>query len=314
MDLGYWFYRFKYRYARELNLSKPVDVSLELSSSCNQNCSYCYHSDQKNLPFKKGLMRTSLALKVIHEAAEIGVNSLKMNYRGESTLHPDFELITREAKRHAFGLTFIDRITNSNFKFNNNNTSVFRGLANQTKVKVSMDSFVPGVMHNQRAGSNLELCLKNIDKFYWWPKRETELVIQAVRTQLNKDEDIAGECEKRWPGVKVNINDMVTGRVEKDLSKYTVKELDPSQRQSCVQAHARLIVNWDGNVTVCCPDLASKLVVGDSNKDRIDFIWKSNKAMEIRKSLLNKKAFEKDPCKTCPSHESYAGFKGKWES
>jgi MoaA/NifB/PqqE/SkfB family radical SAM enzyme len=186
-------YRYKYNFAPKLGLKIPVDVSLELASACNQACSYCYHADKLNLPFTKGLMNRDLAISIIEQAEELGVHSLKFNYRGESTLNPHFNKITSYAKHLAHGSTFVDRLTNSNFKFKNDRDDIFEGLANQTKVKVSFDSFVANVMETQRAGSIHELALKNIDTFYNHPARvksETKIVIQAVRTLLNKDEDV----------------------------------------------------------------------------------------------------------------------------
>ena len=295
-----------------MQLRTPVDVSLELASICNQRCGYCYHSDQEGLPFAKGLMKYELAQSIIEQAAELGVNSLKYNYRGESTLHPDFYRIAWGAKNLASGATFIDRVTNSNFKFSTDNESIFEGLACQTKVKISFDSFVPGVMETQRAGSIHKLALENIDKFYNHPSRiksETKIVIQAVRTLLNKDEDIAGEVKKRWPEAGVSIRDMVAGRVNADLSGLENRKRDFSDRQSCIQAHARLIINFDGSVNACCPDIAGKLNLGNANTDSIYTIYNSETAKQLRKSLMSKTAFEKDPCGNCSSFETFKGYK-----
>lgn len=310
-------YRANYVYAPILNHKKPVDVSLELSSYCNQKCGYCYHADKGNLPFKQSFMNTNLASIIIDQCADLGVNSIKFNYRGESTMHPHFHYLTWIAKNHANKSTFIDRLTNSNFKFDSKNDDIFRGLSNQSKVKISFDSFIPSVMETQRAGSVHSLALNNINIFYNHPDRiktETIMVIQAVRTQLNKDEDIAGEVKRRWPEALVSIRDMVTGRVNKDLSNLENKKRDTSDRQSCIQAHARLIVGHDGKVQACCPDIGSKIFLGDANKETIYDIFNSEKAKKLRKSLKDKTAFATEPCKGCSSFESYRGFKPSWNS
>ncbi len=314
MKFRYWNYRFKYKYAKYLNLSKPVDVCLELSSICNQQCSYCYHGDQKKLPFKQSLMPVSIAKKTLVEAAELETNSVKFNFRGESTIHPDFLYITSLAKKLSNKTTFIDRITNSNFKFKNDNDDIFNALCNQTKVKISFDSFLPGVMEKQRSGSNLNLAIANIDKFYNFINRKnTKIVIQAVRTSLNKDEDLKSEVKRRWPEAYVSINDMVTGRTNKSIKHLKIKSMS-NNRQSCLQAHNRLIVNWDGRVTMCCPDIGSKLIVGDISNEKLIDIWNCPTAKSIRNDLLNGSAFNFEPCKSCPSFESYIGFNAKWDS
>jgi hypothetical protein len=181
----------------------------------------CYHNDKKNLPFKQQFMLPETFKKIVREASDLGVNSLKTNWRGESTMNPFFATMTHYAKQLAIGDTFLDRITNSNFKFPTEREDIFQGLCNQTKVKVSYDSFIPEVFEKQRAGGKHAVTTANIDKFYNYPGRDNILVIQAVRTSLNKDEDIEGEARRRWPSALVSIRDMVEGRVEKDLSEMT---------------------------------------------------------------------------------------------
>lgn len=313
----YFKYRFKYRYGKYLDLDVPVDVSLELSSQCNMKCAYCYHADQTNLPFTKGIMDKSIAFMIIEEAAELGVNSLKMNWKGESTINPHFADVTAYAKRLAKGSTFIERLTNSNFKFQTSKDHIFEGLANQTKVKVSYDSFSKDVFETQRAGGDHDLTTKNIDVFYNHPARiksGTEIVIQAVRTKLNKDEDIEGLCKKRWPDATISIRDMVEGRVNKDLDGLTAKKRDLSDRQSCLQAHVRIIFNHKGKAFPCCPDIEEKLCLGDIHQNSLRQIFNSALAKKLRQDLLDKKAFEQNPCASCSSFETYKGFKPVWNS
>lgn len=307
--LKYYLYRMKYIHAPKLNLSSPVDLSLELSSFCTNTCGYCYHADPKVLPFTRGKMTKKLAFKIISEGAELGVNSIKFNYRGESTMNPIFEDVTAYAKRMARGMTYIDRITNSNFNFDINREDLFRGLCNQTKVKVSFDSFRKDIFEKQRKGSNYEKTISNMRKFHDYIGRDNEMVVQAVRTTLNADEDLEGEIKKRFPGATASIRDCVSGRVEKDLSETIIKERDDSKRQSCIQAHARLMINHDGKVQMCCPDIKSTLIIGNANTQHIKEIWASKSAIIVRKSLLNGDAFKFDPCRNCSSFETYKGFK-----
>lgn len=260
-------------------------------------------------------MTYDTAMLIIADASTIGVNSLKFNWKGESTLNPRFKDITKFAKQHASGSTFIDRITNSNFKFSPNRNDIFEGLCNQTKVKVSFDSFIPEVMEKQRAGSVHSQTMKNIDIFYHHKDRKnTELVIQAVRTNLNKNEDIEHQAKLRWPEAKVSIRDMVAGRVDKDLSELENKKRDDSERESCIQAHARLVFNWQGDAMMCCVDLAEKINLGSIHDKSIYQIFNSEKAKRVRKKLLDKSAFDLNPCRTCSSHESYKNYKAPWGS
>lgn len=315
----HWFYRFKYHNGQRLPLKVPVDVSLELASECNMKCTYCYHAEDNkaHLPFTKGLMSKETAFEIIRQAADLGVNSLKMNYRGESTINPHFFEITTYAKDLAHGSTFIDRLTNSNFKFRTEREDIFEGLSNQTKVKVSYDSFRKDVFERQRAGGDHDITTRNIEKFYNHPLRRlsgTQLVIQAVRTQANKDEDIAGEAKRRWPDAMISIRDMVGGRLEKDVSDMEVRHRDASERQTCEQAHVRLMFDYRGTAGACCPDIGSKIRLGNIHEMSMYEIFNSQVAKQLRRDLKSGKAFESDPCKNCSSHESYKGWKPVWNS
>lgn len=309
--LRYLKYRFKYKYAPYLFLSKPVDVSLELSSYCNCYCGYCYHA-QKKVPFKKEHMGFHTAETIIHDAADNEINSLKFNWRGESTLNPDFFKITKLAKDLASRSRFIDRISNSNFKFSTKNEDIFRAFCHQTKVKISLDSFSKNVYELQRSGSNHELVLTNINKLYNYPNRNNEIVIQAIRTELNKDEDIFGEVKKRWPSALVSVRNVVSDRNDKDITE--VNSRDFNNRQRCLQAFNRLVFDTEGNAYPCCIDIKNQLILGNIYTHTIMELFNGPILKSLRKSLKNKSMFNFDPCKSCSSYESFKGFKAGWTS
>lgn len=229
-------------------------------------------------------------------------------------MHPMFNAITALAKGLAHGSTFIDRITNSNFNFSFNREDIFHGLCNQTKVKVSFDSFDKEIFESQRKGSNYEKTIANIDKFYSYPGRDNILVVQSVRTQRNKDEDLEHEIKKRWPSAVASIRDVVQGRTQdKSYSDILVRARE-TDRKPCQQAFVRLVIAHDGRVSPCCPDIGNKLVIGDVKEQKISEIFNSYTAKLIRRGLKDGSAFALDPCKTCPSHESYKGHKPNWNS
>lgn len=310
-----FFYRFKYNNGQYLPLRKPVDVSLELSSHCDMRCGYCYHADQDNLPFEKGTMKLETALRIISFSAFSGVNSLKFNWKGESTLNKNYGKIVSFAREFKTGSTFIELLANTNFNFKPS-LSVFEGLSSLTKVKISYDSFDAKTFEAQRIKGNHARVTENIDTFYKHPLRllnKTEMVIQAVRTDLNADEDLEGKINDRWPGVSYSIRDMVQGRNNDTTEGF--KTIDPKKRKPCKQAFVRLIFNTKGDALMCCPDIAEKLNLGNIwDFESIEDIFNSPMAKEVRRQLIDKTAFLSDPCKNCSSYESYQGHKQQWGS
>lgn len=308
-------YRAKYIYSPWLSLKSPVDVSLELSSHCNMRCSYCYHADQNNLPFKtKGFMSCETAEKILSECAREKVNSIKFTWKGEQTLNPEFYKIAAFAKSLASGSILMDRVINTNFKFHTDRYDIFNGLNCMTKVKVSFDSFRPEVFEQRDQGFHA-LILKNIDTFYGMKDKNVKLVIQAVRTKLNADEPLWSEISHRWPDAEISIREMVTGRNKKDLDTLANVSRDCSnKRQVCRQAFARLIFNHEGNAHPCCPDIGEKLCLGNIHEQSISEIWNGEKALRLRSALKSGKAFEFEPCRSCSSFESYKGYRPSWSS
>ena len=107
-------------------------------------------------------------------------------------------------------------------KFSPKREDILDGLCAQTKVKISLDSLRKDVLEKQRAGAVYDIIMDNIDALYNRIDRDNTIVIQAVRTKLNKDEDLESEVKKLWPSAEISIRDMVSGRVEKDLENLEV--------------------------------------------------------------------------------------------
>jgi sulfatase maturation enzyme AslB (radical SAM superfamily) len=308
MNLKKLAYRFKYKYAKHLNLKAPVDVTLELSSKCNHACAYCYHAENP-LPFDRGFMIEATAKRILDQAAALKVPSVKFNWRGESILNPDFYVISLYAKN----LGFIDRISNSNFNFPTDRTDIFRAFRNQTKIKISFDSFDKQVFEHQRKGSNFDRILENIDIFYHvYRSPQNEMIIQMVRTKLNEKEDLESIAKTRWPDAKISVRNCVSNR--SNGAENLGNEM-PKNRVACYQAFSRLIFDHKGFATCCCPDIKNYFNFGNIwDRDLIN-IWNNYRLKLLQKNLKSGKAFEiYGPCKNCSSLESYEGYNYNWES
>lgn len=304
----YLLYRLKYRYAPYLHLKRPVDIALELSSRCNIKCQYCYHEDKP--PFDCDDMNINTAYSIIDSASLIGVNSLKFNWRGESTLNPEFGKILNYAKNKN---TFVELLLNTNFMFNKSRDDIFKGLCALDKVKISLDSLSQSVLDKQRKGAKVKIILDNLDKFYDWPKRKTKIIIQSIRTNLNKSERIDIKLKKKYPALKFSIRDMVTGRNDKQLEDLEHKKKQ-GKRKPCLQAFSRIIFNYKGEAFPCCPDITNILNIGNIQNQSVYEIFNSNEAISIRNTLKNKCIFDKMPCNACTSYESYVGYKHPFSS
>ena len=155
---------------------------------------------------------------------------------------------------------------------------------------------------------------RNIDTLYNYKQRKNnEIVIQAVRTESNKEEDREGQIKARWPNATISIRDMVQGRNSETTEGF--RSIDKQKRKPCLQAFSRLIFNHEGEAYACCPDISEQLYLGHiSMVGSIGEIFNSDAAKDLRKSLKNGIGFNKNPCKNCSSYESYSGYKHGWRS
>ena len=75
---------------------KPLHVDIELADVCNLRCEMCAHG--LGTVNKTGFMDKALVNKLIKECAELGVSSIKFNWRGEASLNPYLPEAIRLAK------------------------------------------------------------------------------------------------------------------------------------------------------------------------------------------------------------------------
>jgi len=118
----------------------------------------------------------------------------------------------------------------------------------------------------------------------------------VLNTLLMKDTQ--GEMDsifRKWGAIVDRINVIPVGRYGNldELSDIDKNSLQP-ERRVCHQPFDRLLVFWDGSVTVCCADINGELCVGDIQHDRLEYIWQNSKMHRIR-NLLKKKIYAEIP-------------------
>lgn len=68
----------------------------------------------------------------------------------------------------------------------------------------------------------------------------------------------------------------------------------------CLRPSTQLVVNWKGNVLLCCNDYYEKYIFGNVKNGSILKIWNSNQFKRYRKILKEKESRKKiDICKNC---------------
>ena len=111
--------------------------------------------------YQRGYMDPVLYGRLIQQCADIGVSSIKLNYRGEPSLHPRIVSFVREAA----GLGFPDIMMNTNGNGGaRKNPQLFAQMveAGITDLMFSVDACDPETYHRQRVGGNWEILLNSV--------------------------------------------------------------------------------------------------------------------------------------------------------
>lgn len=301
-NLQFLLYRVKWNYFPKIGfLSKfPLHVDIETTDKCNLKCVMCVHGQGKDAA--GGFIDKDFAKKIIREAAEGGVYSIKLNWRGEPALHKDLSELVRFAKE--CGIMEVQINTNGlPFSEQKIKDIIEAGL---DRVIFSVDANSGKTYSRIRIGGNFEVLIKNIESFIRIRKvlhiKKPFIRLQMVRMKENQDE-VDGFIQ-RW---KSRVDDL---RVSDVTDRGQGQELIVGDqiavgRIKCPQPWQRLVISRDGVVSGCCSDWYQNLVVGDMKKNSLKNIWRGEKMNMLRRRILDKRMDECEPCKSCYVKESY---------
>lgn len=296
-------YRAGWQSAYTTDPKIPLNLDIELASVCNLACPFCFYGEadwnaemQKNAADgkpKKRFMSTLLAKILIDQASKLGVPALKFNWRGESTLHPDYATILKYAANKK---TFHEILVNTNA---NCKDAAVEGLMCATKVMVSLDSTIPEIYKKMRVNGDLERALEVIQKLI--DLGHENLWVRRVIAKENWDEPFAK-----------NVNDIFHGRVKIsehhcfDRNADEHHQLNDSrlERTYCGYPSQRLMIASDGTAYPCCVDYDGSMPVGHFPEQSILDIWTGAKMVDLR-AELRANNFKSKSCKNCTSWMSY---------
>lgn len=320
-------YRQAWDNAGEVDPSIPLNIDLELASVCNLTCPFCFISDDKfdemiKMPSMDGksrrrIMPTEMALRVIDESASIGVPALKFNWRGESTLHPDYSRIVQTAANRRGPLqniisgpdgctaefrqrAFHDLLVNTNANCANR---AIDGLMAATKVMVSLDSCRPDTYAIMRRGAKLERAIQVVLELI--ERGHPNVWVRRVMTKDNAGEDFLGDCRAIFGDkVKVSEHYCFDRNAESDHERVGCDHDDGMKRTYCQYPSQRIVVSSSGLCYPCCIDLHETMPVGDINKQSLLEIWNGDPMKKLRAELRQNK-FTSPTCATCKSWMGY---------
>ena len=268
----------------------PLHVDFETSALCNMNCPMCFRQRKEYDPSKFGLLDYDLFCKGIDECAKHGLYSIRLSWRGECTMHPEFLDMVRYANQKGI----------KEISFISNGFVIEDGFAREL-VKVGVDYITVSV--------------DDIGDEY--NKIRHPATFEGVVRRLQELRKLRDSIGNGFPRIRINgvwneskgdvwfENMWNTFGEIVDYITYTpeyahdnkIKMLKPDF--CCQYPFQRLTIMWDGNVPLCISDKERCVSLGNIGSNSLYDIWHSKLINDIRKLHKSYKAEKIDCCSRC---------------
>lgn len=252
----------------------PDHVDIEASSACNMRCPMCFTiTDEFKTNVKLTVMRLEVFKKIVDECVAQGAFSIRLSWRGEPTLNPNFVEMARYAKNR--GVKEVSSLTNALAL----TPEMFAALVDirMDWLTISFDGM--GETYNRiRKPAKFDEAVAKIRTFH---------EIKRRRASVKPVVKIQGV----WPAVKENpqaFYETFRGIVDQvavnPLLDYLRKDSEIVYRKkfTCPVLWQRLAVGADGKVSLCVHDEMSHHIIGDVNEQSISEIWNGVALREAR--------------------------------
>ena len=317
-------YRAAWKQSYENDPPVPLNVDIELASLCNLACPFCFwgeakfndemmkHSDDGKI--KKRLMPTEMAMRIIDQAAAMGVPALKFNWRGESTLHPDYSYILsyaslkgqEEVRRYpelngemdiVHAPAFHDLLVNTNA---NCKDHALDGLMAATKCMVSLDSTIPDIYKKMRVNGRLERATEVVRELI--RRGHKNLWIRRVITKDNVGENFKENVDRIFGGSGYFVSEHHC--MDRGDTFHAVNNPARYERTYCGYPSQRIMVAADGTCYPCCVDTDGTMPMGKFGPQTLAEIWEGEPFKKLRAELRVGK-FCSGICQKCESWMAY---------
>jgi MoaA/NifB/PqqE/SkfB family radical SAM enzyme len=266
----------------------PLCLDLETAAVCDLACPFCY---RQFIATPDKIMSEDLAYRLIDQAADLGVPSMKFNWRGEPLLHPRLPELVAHAKRRGILETII----------NTNATTLDEAKARRL-IEAGLDlviySFDGGSRESYErmrpgrfAANGFDAVIANIRRFAAlrrelgspFPRTKIQMILteetfaeQEAFFALFEDcvDDVSVKQYTERGGKLAELDGATRARVESALADRGLDAATPFFRDKdggvsvavgrlpCEQPYQRLLITYDGRVGMCCYDWGAQHPVG----------------------------------------------------
>jgi hypothetical protein len=315
----------------------PIHMDVETVATCDLKCGsnqknpegFCQvwtHEHIRKLGFEdkhynrpdhipKGMMDPYKFYNLVSEARDAGVMSVKLNYRGEPSLHPDIDTFVLFCAKEGFEDIMMNTNGNGGAR---KDPEIFAKIvkAGITSLNFSVDSSCQSTYSKQRVRGDWSRLVNSVRsavlaRDMGFGSQDLRIRASAVRTSLNMGEIDSGRLEEFWVDeigvdwVSVSECYFPAGFAHEwravDWEQVTARDF------TCADPFRRMVVTWNLEHTLpCCQGFTKEWDGGElykyTDRNQISNCWLSNSFEQMRRLHTNKVwdvAFAGKMCQEC---------------
>lgn len=284
----------------------PTAVMIEPTNICNLKCPLC-PSGNGTLKRAKGYMPLSMFQKVIDEVKAYSTMIILWN-QGEPYLNPEINKMVKYATDAG-----LFTLTSTNLNADMDADEVVKSGIDS--MIVSLDGATQETYNQYRVNGSLDKVLTNVKNIVEAKKR-LKSSTPIIRWQFLVMKHNEHEIEQIKKMAKEYEVDQISFKTIQIYTKEDIKFLpdNPKYRRynisgedfeikfkmenRCRRIWQQPVVNWNGEVAICCFDKDIEFPVGNVKNQSLLSIWQGTAFQNMRNAILkNRKSFE--ICRNC---------------
>lgn len=283
--------RIKFRVFPRLHIVPrfPTHLDIESASNCQMKCPMCYTTYME--ASKKGTMKYDLFTKIVDQALEGGVYSVKISWRGEPLLNKRIVDMVKYAKQS--GIKEVAMLTNGERL----TSKMAEELVDCGLDWISFSVDGQGEIYETiRAPAKFPETVEKITYLRKYREQKQKIKplirVQSIYSAIKDDPDA---YIKVWDGIADRVN-----CIADESRDFELKEMMHDSEYNCPTPWARMTIGYDGRVHQCKVDYDRKQTMGDTNHQSLFDIWHGEAFSRLRKVFREHAALENfEACNLC---------------
>jgi len=276
------------RYESNLDLEnpRPRTINLEVTNICDLRCIMC-----KRIERPKGYLRLELLKEFLPEAKHMGVQQAGLFTVGEPILHPQIGEIVELCKNQGF-YTYID-VNGNSLTEEKAHVLVDSGLDSIKFSIAAADEDTYARIHRGGSLSNVYNNLKTLKKIRDEKHSRMRILVSFIIMQENQHQiELFREKMRDYTDeIEYTVVNNAADRMDRDaFEALRIDTFDiPNKNGICSNPWTRIVMSWDGYISLCCIDYELDISIGKYEKGNLNMLFTGQKAKAIRRAMLEKR-------------------------